>query len=109
MPPLFIQISHAQYLPERGIESSNSTIRELFPNPVIDGCVNLTLLEALNAKINFRVMDIIGHILSEGDSTTDIEGHFHVDVNNFEAGAYLLHLRLPAGESQTFKFIIAQN
>jgi hypothetical protein len=90
-------------------ESSASKIGELFPNPVAEGFVNLTLEKDLNTNANFQILDVSGRILSTGNIATDLEGRLKIDVNNLNSGVYLLRLQLPSGETQNFKFIIAQN
>jgi hypothetical protein len=67
-----------------------SKIGELFPNPVSEGFVNLTLEKGLNANVNFQILDVSGRILSTGNIATGSEGRLKIDINSLNSGVYLL-------------------
>jgi hypothetical protein len=87
-------------------EATNSSNSVLYPNPVNDGSVNLSLENWGNEEVNCSISDLYGRIVSSGSIMSNTEGRLQVDVKGLSAGAYFLRLRMPTGETQNFKFII---
>lgn len=89
--------------------TDNSATNNLFPNPVNEGTINLMLENSEGAKGSFKILDIYGRTLKDGEIEINTDGSSRIDVSKLESGSYLLHLHLISGESVNYKFIIAQN
>lgn len=91
------------------ISTPISNIGRLYPNPVSEGFLHLSLENWKNAEVDCLISDLCGRLSFESSAMSDVKGDLRIDVGGLGAGVYLPRLRTPTGETQNFKFIIIQN
>ncbi|MBT31550.1 MAG: hypothetical protein CMO01_17995 [Thalassobius sp.] len=92
-----------------GVTATNSGLEQqmkLYPNPS-RGVVTVTIENALQGKIEAKVMDVIGEeILTKEINNTSGSTSFKFDLNNYPKGVYII--QLSDGKSKIAKKLILE-
>jgi hypothetical protein len=81
---------------------------KIFPNPITDGTINIEFDTWKNLYVNYMISDVYGRVLSANSRFITVDGNLNLNVEHFDAGAYLLHVKTASGQLKNFIFIILQ-
>ncbi|MFH1119320.1 MAG: glucoamylase family protein [Bacteroidota bacterium] len=83
---------------------------DLFPNPAVNGYVNLSIKMKSVGLVTIQVIDITGRVVSEFEHETRLQGinAVPVDVKGLAAGLYTISLTGPSRESGLQKLLIGK-
>jgi len=94
---------------EHGSVPNTGSVENLFPNPVVNGMINLEIKSLSENNLHYSIADISGRILLSGNSAADAAGRLRINAKTLPPGLYLLQLLPTSAQPKNFKFIIAQN
>lgn len=87
-------------------ETESEMSISVFPNPAMDGTLNLILHSSTDDDATVRIFDALGNVVYEKNQALTANGYTPIDISSLSSGMYLIQVESESGMIYTQKFVI---